>query len=138
MTARVFIDGAVGTTGLEIVERLDNRGEFELILLGEASAYPHGSGQPQTVKPGEVVLMDCGASVHGYQSDISRSFVYGKASARQRQVWDQMRKGQDVAFAAAGCRVNWSSKLRCRCKVQYKTVESLGSIHVESVLRVLA
>src|SRR3546814_6032061 len=38
---------------------------------------------------------------HGYQSDISRSFVYGKASARQRQVWDQMRKGQDVAFAAA-------------------------------------
>src|SRR3546814_18668234 len=45
--------------------------------------------------------MDCGTTVHGYQSDISRSFVYGKASARQRQVWDQMRKGQDVAFAAA-------------------------------------
>ncbi|MGV3729458.1 MAG: M24 family metallopeptidase [Sphingopyxis sp.] len=80
---------------------LGARSEFELILLGEASAYPHGSGQPQTVKPGEVVLMDCGASVHGYQSDISRSFVFGKASARQRQVWDQMRKGQDVAFAAA-------------------------------------
>src|SRR3546814_18015524 len=50
---------------------------------------------------GEVVLMDCGTTVHGYQSDISRSFVYGKASARQRQVWDQMRKGQDVALAAA-------------------------------------
>ena len=48
-----------------------------------------------------VVLMDCGATVHGYQSDISRSFVYGKATVRQRQVWDQMRKGQDVAFAAA-------------------------------------
>ena len=80
---------------------LGARSEFELILLGEASAYPHGSGQPQAVKPGEVVLMDCGASVHGYQSDISRSFVYGKPSPRQRQVWDQMRKGQDVAFAAA-------------------------------------
>jgi len=80
---------------------LGGKSEFELILLGEASAYPHGSGQPQAVKPGEVVLMDCGASVHGYQSDISRSFVYGKASPRQRQVWDQMRKGQDVAFAAA-------------------------------------
>src|SRR3546814_18010357 len=32
---------------------------------------------------------------------MSGSFVYGKATARQRQVWDQMRKGQDVAFAAA-------------------------------------
>ncbi|MBA3941236.1 MAG: peptidase [Sphingopyxis sp.] len=80
---------------------LGGRSEFELILLGEASAYPHGSGKPQAVKEGEVVLMDCGATVHGYQSDISRSFVYGKASPRQRQVWDQMRKGQDVAFAAA-------------------------------------
>jgi Xaa-Pro dipeptidase len=80
---------------------LGGRSEFELILLGEASAYPHGSGKPQAVREGEVVLMDCGATVHGYQSDISRSFVYGKANARQRQVWDQMRKGQDVAFAAA-------------------------------------
>jgi Xaa-Pro dipeptidase len=80
---------------------LGGKSEFELILLGEASAYPHGSGKPQAVRAGEVVLMDCGATVHGYQSDISRSFVYGKASARQRQVWDQMRKGQDVAFAAA-------------------------------------
>ncbi|MBL0914301.1 MAG: aminopeptidase P family protein [Sphingopyxis sp.] len=80
---------------------LGGQSEFELILLGEASAYPHGSGKPQAVKNGEVVLMDCGATVHGYQSDISRTFVYGKASARQRQVWDQMRKGQDVAFAAA-------------------------------------
>lgn len=80
---------------------LGGQPEFALILLGEASAYPHGSGKPQQVTPGEVVLMDCGATVHGYQSDISRSFVYGKHSLRQRQVWDQMRKGQDVAFAAA-------------------------------------
>lgn len=82
-------------------EALGGKSEFELILLGEASAYPHGSGKPQAAKSGEVVLMDCGATVHGYQSDISRTFVHGKATARQRQVWDQMRKGQDVAFAAA-------------------------------------
>jgi len=82
-------------------QALGGQSEFELILLGEASAYPHGSGKPKAVKDGEVVLMDCGATVHGYQSDISRTFVHGKASPRQRQVWDQMRKGQDVAFAAA-------------------------------------
>ena len=75
--------------------------EFALVLLGEASAYPHGSGKPQQVREGEVVLMDCGCTVHGYQSDISRTFVFGEANAEQRKVWGQMRRGQDVAFAAA-------------------------------------
>ncbi|GGJ58366.1 peptidase [Sphingopyxis bauzanensis] len=91
----------IGAIMAAATSALGGKSEFELILLGEASAYPHGSGNPQAVKFGEVVLMDCGATVHGYQSDISRSFVYGKATLRQRQVWDEMRKGQDVAFAAA-------------------------------------
>jgi Xaa-Pro dipeptidase len=75
--------------------------EFALILLGEASAYPHGSGKPQAVKEGEVVLMDCGCSVHGYQSDISRTFVFGEANAEQRKVWTQMRQGQQIAIETA-------------------------------------
>lgn len=74
---------------------------FALILLGEASAYPHGSGQPQAVRDGEVVLMDCGCTVEGYQSDISRTFVFGEANAQQRRVWDQMHQGQQIAMAAA-------------------------------------
>ena len=73
-----------------------------LILLGEASAYPHGSGKPQHVRKGEVVLLDCGCDVHGYQSDISRTFVFGAPpTAEQRKVWTQMRRGQDIAMAAA-------------------------------------
>jgi len=75
--------------------------EFALILLGEASAYPHGSSKPQAVRDGEVVLMDCGCSVHGYQSDISRTFVFGEASAEQRKVWKQVREGQEIAIRAA-------------------------------------
>jgi len=75
--------------------------EFELVLLGEAAAYPHGSGKPQEVREGEVVLLDCGCTVHGYQSDISRTFVFGEATPRQRMVWNQMRKGQQIAFEAA-------------------------------------
>jgi Xaa-Pro dipeptidase len=75
--------------------------EFSLVLLGEAAAYPHGSGQPQAVRDGEVVLMDCGCTVEGYQSDISRTFVYGTPSAEQRRVWDQVHQGQQIAFAAA-------------------------------------
>jgi Xaa-Pro dipeptidase len=76
--------------------------EFALILLGEASAYPHGSDKPQSVREGEVVLMDCGCSVQGYQSDISRTFVFGAApSAEQRKVWEQMRQGQQIAIETA-------------------------------------
>jgi len=75
--------------------------EFALILLGEASAYPHGSGKPQAVRDSEVVLMDCGCSVEGYQSDISRTFVFGEATAEQRKVWQQMHDGQRVAIETA-------------------------------------
>ncbi len=81
-----------------------NRGakpEFTLILLGEASAYPHGSGKPQQVRPGEVVLMDCGCSVEGYQADISRTMIMGEATKRQRDVWNLVRRGQQIAFDRA-------------------------------------
>ncbi|MEO6198774.1 MAG: Xaa-Pro peptidase family protein [Sphingomicrobium sp.] len=73
-----------------------------LILLNDASAYPHGSHLPQVVKRGGVVLFDCGCSVHGYQSDISRTFVFGAdPTPDQRKVWTQMRRGQDIAMTAA-------------------------------------
>jgi Xaa-Pro dipeptidase len=75
--------------------------EFALILLGEAAAYPHGSGKPQAVRDGEVVLMDCGCTVEGYQSDVSRSFVFGEANSEQRKVWNQVHRGQQIAFEAA-------------------------------------
>jgi Xaa-Pro aminopeptidase len=75
--------------------------EFSLVLLGEASAYPHGSGKPQEVRPGEVVLMDCGCSYEGYQSDISRTMVMGEANKQQRSVWDLVRRGQQIAFETA-------------------------------------
>ena len=72
-----------------------------LVLIGEASAYPHGSKQAHVVKRGEIVLLDCTCSVHGYQADISRTYVLGEPTAEQRKVWTQMRRGQDIAMAAA-------------------------------------
>ncbi|MEO8142067.1 MAG: Xaa-Pro peptidase family protein [Sphingomicrobium sp.] len=73
-----------------------------LVLLGEATAYPHGTRQVQRVQRGSNVLFDCGCDVHGYQSDISRSFVWGAdPTAEQRKVWTQMRRGQDIALKAA-------------------------------------
>ncbi|HEU0310779.1 MAG TPA: Xaa-Pro peptidase family protein [Sphingomicrobium sp.] len=78
------------------------RPEFQLVLTGEGTAYPHGTRRPQTVEKGINMLFDCGCSVHGYQSDISRSYVWGAdPTEEQRKVWTQMRRGQDIAFAAA-------------------------------------
>lgn len=74
---------------------------WELILIGESSAYPHGSGKPQIVKEGDVVLLDCGCNVSGYQSDISRTFVFGEPTERQREVWNLVRDGQALAFETA-------------------------------------
>ncbi|MGD2133298.1 MAG: Xaa-Pro peptidase family protein [Maricaulaceae bacterium] len=74
---------------------------FSLALLNEASAYPHGSDQPQTVREGGVVLMDCGCAVHGYQSDISRTWVIGEPSAEQRRVWNTVKRGQELALETA-------------------------------------
>ena len=76
--------------------------EFQLVLTGEGTAYPHGTRRPQMVEKGINMLFDCGCSVHGYQSDISRSYVWGAApTAEQRKVWDQMHRGQEIAMAAA-------------------------------------
>jgi Xaa-Pro dipeptidase len=75
--------------------------EFALTLLNEASAYPHGSHQPESVAEGSVILMDCGCTVHGYQSDISRTWVFGGADARQRKVWDTVKRGQEIALEHA-------------------------------------
>jgi Xaa-Pro dipeptidase len=81
--------------------KLGGSPEFALILLGEAAAYPHGSGKPQRVREGEVVLMDCGCTVHGYQSDISRTFVPGRAPAEVRRVWNMVAEGQKIAMRTA-------------------------------------
>jgi Xaa-Pro dipeptidase len=80
---------------------LGGRPSGALVLLGEASAYPHGSRNPQRVREGEVVLLDCGCSVGGYASDISRSFVFGKVPDDARRVFDIVAEGQQRALAAA-------------------------------------
>jgi Xaa-Pro dipeptidase len=69
--------------------------------FGKYTAFPHGSSTPQRLKEGDVVLMDGGCSIEGYQSDITRTFVFGKPTQRQREIWNLERKSQDAGFAAA-------------------------------------
>ena len=96
-----MIGAEIGALMDAATRKLGGSPEFSMALIGEAAAYPHGSKQVNRVADGEVVLMDCGCTVHGYQSDVSRTFVHGAASKQQRTVWDQVAHGQQVAFAAA-------------------------------------
>jgi Xaa-Pro dipeptidase len=74
---------------------------WALVGLGRSSAFPHGSVQPQRLREGDIVLLDAGCGLHGYQSDITRTTVFGKPTARQTEIWNLERKAQDAAFAAA-------------------------------------
>jgi len=69
--------------------------------FGKATAFPHGSRELQTLKDGDLVLMDGGCAVEGYRSDISRAIVFGEPTQRQRDVWELEKRAQAAGFAAA-------------------------------------
>ena len=83
------------------VRALGGKADDALVLIGESSAYPHGSNKPQRVADGEIILLDAGCTVQGYTSDISRTMVFGASSPRQREVFAQVRHGQDTAMRTA-------------------------------------
>lgn len=65
------------------------------------SALPHGSLQPQVIREGSIVLIDDGCAVEGYQSDISRTFVVGKATDKMQRVFEVVHRAQSAALKAA-------------------------------------
>jgi Xaa-Pro aminopeptidase len=75
------------------------------VQVGEFSSFPHGSAQPQVIREGTIVMIDGGCSVEGYQSDITRTFVLGKApdkaKDKMKQVFDIVHRAQNAALAAA-------------------------------------
>ena len=74
---------------------------FCIVLFGEATSYPHGVNYVQTLKRGDTVLIDTGCKVHNYISDITRTYVFGEASERQKFVWQAEKQAQQAAFDAA-------------------------------------
>ncbi len=74
---------------------------FNIVLFGEASAYPHGVPYSQELEEGDIVLLDMGATVGGYYSDITRTYVFGKPTQKQREIWELERGAQNAIFEAA-------------------------------------
>ncbi len=84
-----------------IASGMDGRSTFKIVLFGEPTAYPHGVSYPQTLKGGDMVLIDTGATLHGYNSDITRSYVFGEPNSRQQEIWKLEKAAQSAAFDAA-------------------------------------
>ncbi|QYJ76058.1 Xaa-Pro peptidase family protein [Shewanella sp. FJAT-52076] len=74
---------------------------FCIVLFGEDTAYPHGVKNPKALEEGDTVLIDTGCQLYGYNSDITRTYVYGTPSARQRELWNLEKQAQAAAFEAA-------------------------------------
>jgi len=80
--------------------RVGFEGEASL-NIDEFTALPHGSRQPQTLREGSILMLDDGCSVQGYTSDITRTFVIGKATDKMKRVFDLVHRAQSAAIEIA-------------------------------------
>lgn len=99
-----------GVTEIELARKLEyhcgelgsTKPSFDtIVLFGSRSALPHGHPQNIPLKKGDWILIDFGCTVDGFCSDITRTFVFGKASARQRDIYTIVKNAQETARNAA-------------------------------------
>jgi Xaa-Pro dipeptidase len=97
-----------GMTGADVAtrmqraqQRLGLKSPWVLALIGPAAAYPHGDDHSIVLAPGELLLVDTGGSLHGYQSDATRTWcAAGKPSEDRVRAWHAVRDAQRRAFDA--------------------------------------
>jgi Xaa-Pro dipeptidase len=94
--------GELSSLIMKTQNQLGGNADFALCLFAKSSAFPHGSKQPQKLQKGDIVLMDCGCTLHGYNSDITRTVVFGaEPTKRQQEIWSLEKQAQAAGFAAA-------------------------------------
>jgi len=77
-----------------------NGNYFCIVLFGKATSFPHGVKDPQVLKDNDLVLIDTGCKVHGYLSDITRTYCFGKPTEKQKAMWESEKRAQYAAFNA--------------------------------------
>lgn len=84
-----------------------------LVLFGEKTADPHGNPGMRKIKPGDFVLFDLGVVLDGYCSDITRTFVYKKASEKQKEMYETVLQAQELSLSIskAGTRLGDIDKI---------------------------
>jgi len=105
--ARILKEGISATEVADFIDKAhskagsDGGSTFCIVAFGEPSAYPHGAEGEQYLREGDIVLIDTGCQFEGYNSDITRTYVFGDATPRHREIWNIEREAQQAAFDTA-------------------------------------
>lgn len=105
-TASILYEGIITTEVEQFIHQAHKKvgasgAYFCIVLFGKATSFPHGVKDPQVLKKGDLVLIDTGCKLHGYLSDITRTYSFGGASEKQARLWQAEKDAQLAAFAAA-------------------------------------
>ena len=104
--ARMLAPGVTTTEVRRFIDQAHRRmgadagSSFCAVQFGEATQYPHGLPGAQTLSEDDLVLIDTGCQVQGYNSDITRTYVFGEPTPEHRRVWEVERQAQQAAFDA--------------------------------------
>jgi Xaa-Pro aminopeptidase len=103
-----------GTSELDVAAELEYRMKKQgsstpyyqtIVASGKRSALPHGVATTKRIRKGEFVTMDFGAVYDGYTADLTRTVVVGKASRRQKEIYNVVLKAQRLALRRARSRM---------------------------------
>ena len=103
-TARMLREGITTAEVRDFIAEAHRRvgaagSSFVIVQFGRGTAFPHGLPGEQKLKDGDLVLIDTGCYVQGYQSDITRTYAFGRPTAEQQRIWDIEKEAQAAAFA---------------------------------------
>jgi Xaa-Pro aminopeptidase len=68
-----------------------------IVASGPRAALPHARSSHRVIDQGDLLLLDFGAEVDGYCADLTRTVVIGKATAEQRDVYEVVRRANEIA-----------------------------------------
>lgn len=74
-------------------------GIWSIVLFGPDAAYPHGTRSDRALAEGDLILVDTGGTLHGYCSDITRTWAFGAPGDEQRRAWQLVADAQQAAMA---------------------------------------
>lgn len=105
--ARILRPGITTTEVEEFIHKahqklgIETGSYFCIVLFGKDSSFPHGVRSPKALEENDIVLVDTGCKYKGYISDITRTYIYGEATPKEKQIWTNERTAQFAAFQAA-------------------------------------
>lgn len=85
-----------------------------IVAFGEQASMPHHESNDRTLRKNEFVLIDMGAKVHNYCSDMTRCIFFGQPSVKQKEVYGAVCSAQQKAIDYIAQNANNTQGIRAR------------------------